>query len=144
MLLIAFVINSYCLALNQIISCLLMYPKVITISFSFSLSLCFPPPGFEIVNKLFDKFICLTIVRCVFNLMMMICACDFGLCNMKWCICAVYAILINFESRHNDTPVVRASGRELSYVLLAGIIMCYSVTFALVLRPTDITCGIQR
>lgn len=54
------------------------------------------------------------------------------------------AILINIQSRHNDTPVVRASGRELSYVLLAGIIMCYSVTFALVLRPTDITCGIQR
>lgn len=46
--------------------------------------------------------------------------------------------------RHNDTPVVRASGRELSYVLLAGILMCYCVTFALVLRPTDIVCGIQR
>lgn len=59
------------------------------------------------------------------------------------CNC-VNLILINFQSRHNDTPVVRASGRELSYVLLAGIIMCYSVTFALVLRPTDITCGVQR
>ena len=46
--------------------------------------------------------------------------------------------------RHNDTPVVRASGRELSYVLLAGILMCYSVTYALVLRPNDIVCGIQR
>lgn len=57
---------------------------------------------------------------------------------------AIYLILIDFQLRHNDTPVVRASGRELSYVLLAGIIMCYSVTFALVLRPTDIICGIQR
>jgi metabotropic X receptor len=46
--------------------------------------------------------------------------------------------------RHNDTPVVRASGRELSYVLLAGILMCYSVTYALVLRPNDIVCGVQR
>ncbi|KAI4462268.1 metabotropic glutamate receptor [Holotrichia oblita] len=46
--------------------------------------------------------------------------------------------------RHNDTPVVRASGRELSYVLLAGIFMCYSVTYALVLKPNDIVCGIQR
>ncbi|CAG9786492.1 unnamed protein product [Diatraea saccharalis] len=34
--------------------------------------------------------------------------------------------------RHSSTPVVRASGRELSYVLLAGILMCYLVTFALV------------
>lgn len=46
--------------------------------------------------------------------------------------------------RHNDTPVVRASGRELSYVLLTGILLCYLVTFALVLRPNDIVCGIQR
>ncbi|XP_031783188.1 metabotropic glutamate receptor 2 isoform X3 [Nasonia vitripennis] len=45
--------------------------------------------------------------------------------------------------KHNDTPVVRASGRELSYILLTGILLCYLVTFALVLRPTDIVCGIQ-
>ncbi|KAK4876127.1 hypothetical protein RN001_012549 [Aquatica leii] len=46
--------------------------------------------------------------------------------------------------RYNDTPIVRASGRELTYVLLAGILMCYCVTFALVFRPTDIICSIQR
>ncbi|XP_045498209.1 metabotropic glutamate receptor 2-like [Colias croceus] len=46
--------------------------------------------------------------------------------------------------RHGGTPVVRASGRELSYVLLAGILMCYLVTFALVFRPTDLLCSIQR
>ncbi len=33
--------------------------------------------------------------------------------------------------RHNDTPVVRASGRELSYVLLVGLLLCYSLTFIL-------------
>ncbi|RVE46274.1 hypothetical protein evm_009098 [Chilo suppressalis] len=42
------------------------------------------------------------------------------------------------------TPVVRASGRELSLVLLAGILMCYLVTFALVQRPTDLLCSLQR
>ncbi|CAG9760136.1 unnamed protein product [Ceutorhynchus assimilis] len=46
--------------------------------------------------------------------------------------------------KHNTTPVVRAAGRELSYTLLAGILMCYSVTYALVLKPTDVVCGIQR
>ena len=46
--------------------------------------------------------------------------------------------------RYNDTPVVRASGRELSYVLLCGILLCYAVSFLFVLRPTDILCGIQR
>lgn len=46
--------------------------------------------------------------------------------------------------KYNETPVVRASGRELSYVLLSGILMCYSVTYALVFKPSDIVCGIQR
>ncbi|KAK3918104.1 Metabotropic glutamate receptor 4, partial [Frankliniella fusca] len=46
--------------------------------------------------------------------------------------------------RHHETPVVRAAGRELSYVLLTGIMLCYCVTFALVLRPTDVVCGVQR
>lgn len=46
--------------------------------------------------------------------------------------------------KYSETPVVRASGRELSYVLLAGILMCYGITYALVVKPTDIVCGIQR
>ncbi|KZC14082.1 Metabotropic glutamate receptor [Dufourea novaeangliae] len=56
---------------------------------------------------------------------------------ITFCVCGVFL-------KHNDTPVVRASGRELSYVLLSGILLCYLVTFALVMRPTDIVCGIQR
>ncbi|KAK4004756.1 hypothetical protein OUZ56_006481 [Daphnia magna] len=46
--------------------------------------------------------------------------------------------------QHNDTPVVRASGRELSYVLLSGILLCYMVSFLFVLRPTDVVCGVQQ
>lgn len=44
----------------------------------------------------------------------------------------------------NNTPVVKASGRELSYVLLLGILLCYSMTFVLVLRPSPLTCGAQK
>lgn len=47
-------------------------------------------------------------------------------------------------ARNNNTPIVKAAGRELSYVLLSGIFLCYSITFALVIRPSDIVCGIQR
>ncbi|XP_049544407.1 chromatin-remodeling ATPase INO80-like [Anopheles darlingi] len=46
--------------------------------------------------------------------------------------------------KHNDTPVVRASGRELSYVLLSGILLCFGVTYTLVIKPNDIVCGVQR
>ncbi|GFQ97800.1 metabotropic glutamate receptor [Trichonephila clavata] len=46
--------------------------------------------------------------------------------------------------KHQDTPVVKASGRELSYVLLGGIFLCYAITFLLVQKPSDIKCGAQK
>ncbi|XP_050729966.1 metabotropic glutamate receptor-like [Eriocheir sinensis] len=45
---------------------------------------------------------------------------------------------------HHDTPVVRASGRELSYVLLSGVFLCYAITFVFVLKPSAVVCGVQR
>ncbi|XP_052892732.1 metabotropic glutamate receptor 2-like [Anopheles moucheti] len=60
-----------------------------------------------------------------------------------------FGILITFFVigvflKHNDTPIVRASGRELSYVLLSGILLCFGVTYTLVIKPNDIVCGVQR
>ncbi|XP_041349875.1 metabotropic glutamate receptor 3-like isoform X2 [Gigantopelta aegis] len=45
---------------------------------------------------------------------------------------------------HNDTPVVRASGRELSYMLLSGSLFCYVNTFLLLAKPSPIICAVQR
>ena len=44
----------------------------------------------------------------------------------------------------NSTPVVMASGRELSYMLLSGCILCYAMTFVLLAKPTAFMCAAQR
>ncbi|KAI6177304.1 G-PROTEIN-RECEP-F3-4 domain-containing protein [Aphelenchoides bicaudatus] len=36
---------------------------------------------------------------------------------------------------HNDTPVVKASGRELSYILLAALTFVYLMPFVLLMKP---------
>ena len=46
--------------------------------------------------------------------------------------------------RHDDTPIVKASGRELSYMLLGGILICYLNTFLLLAMPGAIICALQR
>ncbi|XP_038603647.1 metabotropic glutamate receptor 6-like [Tachyglossus aculeatus] len=46
--------------------------------------------------------------------------------------------------RFNDTPVVRASGRELSYALLAGIFLVYLITFLMVAEPGVAVCAGRR
>lgn len=45
---------------------------------------------------------------------------------------------------HNNTPIVKASTRELSYIILIGISLSYSATFVLIAKPTPITCGAAR
>ncbi|XP_061898968.1 metabotropic glutamate receptor 8-like [Entelurus aequoreus] len=46
--------------------------------------------------------------------------------------------------RHNDTPIVRASGREMSYVLLTGIFLCYVITFPMIAAPDVAVCSFRR
>ncbi|XP_054163872.1 metabotropic glutamate receptor 8-like [Oppia nitens] len=46
--------------------------------------------------------------------------------------------------RFNDTPIIMASGRELCYILLSGIMLCYAMSFVILSKPTLITCTITR
>ncbi|CAH6789996.1 Grm4 [Phodopus roborovskii] len=56
---------------------------------------------------------------------------------------ATLFVVVTFV-RYNDTPIVKASGRELSYVLLAGIFLCYATTFLMIAEPDLGTCSLRR
>lgn len=56
--------------------------------------------------------------------------------------CTLFVIFIFI--RYLDTPVVKASGRELSFILLAGTASCHLSTFVLLAKPTIFICGSQR
>ncbi|XP_071333620.1 glutamate receptor, metabotropic 6a [Trachinotus anak] len=58
-------------------------------------------------------------------------------------ILATSAVVITFI-RFNDTPIVRASGRELSYVLLTGIFLVYLITFLMIAEPGVVVCAFRR
>ncbi|XP_076382238.1 metabotropic glutamate receptor 8 isoform X2 [Megalopta genalis] len=46
--------------------------------------------------------------------------------------------------RYNRTPVIMASGRELCYVLLVGILSCYGMSFVILSKPTTWNCTYLR
>jgi len=46
--------------------------------------------------------------------------------------------------RHNGTPVVKSSTRELSYMILFAMVLCYVNTFVMVAKPSRRTCAIGR
>lgn len=58
-------------------------------------------------------------------------------------IMATVFVVVTFI-RHNDTPIVKASGRELSYVLLTGIFLCYATTFLMISSPDVGICSLRR
>lgn len=43
-----------------------------------------------------------------------------------------------------DTPLIKASGHELSIVLFIGLFLCYSFAFVMVSYPSKVVCAIQR
>lgn len=45
---------------------------------------------------------------------------------------------------HNNTPVVKASTRELTYIILVGMALCYLTTFPLLAVPSKINCTLSR
>lgn len=57
-----------------------------------------------------------------------------------------------FDFRHADFVFLfffccalgQASGRELSFMLLGGILICYCNTFTLLAKPMLLTCAVQR
>ncbi|XP_028265507.1 metabotropic glutamate receptor 4-like isoform X1 [Parambassis ranga] len=58
-------------------------------------------------------------------------------------IMATLLVVVTFV-RYNDTPIVKASGRELSYVLLTGIFLCYATTFLMISTPDVFVCSLRR
>ncbi|OWF48826.1 metabotropic glutamate receptor 1-like [Mizuhopecten yessoensis] len=46
--------------------------------------------------------------------------------------------------RHHNTPVVKASTRELSYIIMFGIITAFCCNFVLVSKPTIVSCYFTR
>ena len=57
-------------------------------------------------------------------------------------MCTIFVGTLFFIN--NDTPVVKASGRELTCALLIGLMSCYVFSFFLLAEPSVVVCAIQR
>ena len=57
---------------------------------------------------------------------------------------ALTAFVARVMYAHRETPIVRASGRELSFILLSGCFLCFGTTFVLLAPPSVLVCGASR
>ena len=58
-------------------------------------------------------------------------------------ICATVIVAVMFALLYKN-PVIKASSRELSAILLAGILLCYILPFFFMTEPSPALCGVRR
>ncbi|ELU03139.1 hypothetical protein CAPTEDRAFT_198326 [Capitella teleta] len=63
----------------------------------------------------------------------------FAVCGM---LTTLFVLLVFV--RFDDTPVIMASGRELCYVMVAGLLLSYVMTFIMVAKPSLMSCTLLR
>ncbi|XP_029441499.1 vomeronasal type-2 receptor 26-like [Rhinatrema bivittatum] len=60
------------------------------------------------------------------------------------CFFLITAVILGIFLNYQDTPIVKANNRELSYILLVSLMLCFLCSLIFIGRPEDIICILRQ
>ncbi|XP_060089037.1 vomeronasal type-2 receptor 26-like [Heteronotia binoei] len=66
------------------------------------------------------------------------------LASLALLLSLITALVLATVIKYRDTPIIKANNRELTYVLLISLLLCFFSSFLFIGRPTRITCLLRQ
>ena len=62
----------------------------------------------------------------------------------SWLGIILNTFILTIFIRHRNSRIVKASSRELCFIILIALYICFASPFAFLMRPSKVVCGLQR
>ncbi|XP_077169334.1 vomeronasal type-2 receptor 26-like [Paroedura picta] len=67
-----------------------------------------------------------------------------GIATGTFALALITVLVLGTFLKHNDTPLVKANNRNLSYTLLISLLLCFLCTLLYIGRPNNLTCILRH